>query len=170
MVQTALAVEAGGSYNVSDWAPAMRTVGEAPGEVCYTYPSCMELIRSGEDVDYEGVTGPGTYSEGGVNAVTPAFLPFNEDGTTGEPVLLDAEKGLEILSENQTEATCVDWGACVWLQSGASLKRLEGALPPSGERALSCPRLLAILAPCSTTDSRTCPTTGRCGPSPMPTV
>lgn len=114
MVETALAVEAGGSYNVSDWAPAMRTVGEAPGEVCYTYPDCLALIRDGQDIDYEGVTGPGTYSEGGVNAVTPAYLPFNEDGTTGEPVLLDAEKGLEILAEIQTEAVCDDSGACEW--------------------------------------------------------
>jgi ABC-type branched-subunit amino acid transport system substrate-binding protein len=114
MVETALAVEAGGSYNVSDWAPAMRAVGEAPGEVCYTYPDCLALIREGQDIDYEGVTGPGTYSEGGVNAVTPAYLPFNEDGTTGEPVLLDAEKGLEILAEIQTEAVCDDSGACEW--------------------------------------------------------
>jgi branched-chain amino acid transport system substrate-binding protein len=114
MVQTALAVEAGGSYNVSDWVPAMRAVGEAPGEVCYTYPDCLALIRGGADIDYQGVTGPGTYSDGGVNAVTPAYLPFNEDGTVGEPVLLDAEKGLDILAEIKTEAVCDDANQCVW--------------------------------------------------------
>lgn len=114
LVQTALAVEAGGSYNVSDWAPAMRSVGEAPGEVCYTYPSCLALIREGKDIDYEGVTGPGTYSPGGVNAVTPAYVPFMEDGSIGEPVLLDAEKGLDILEVIQTEAVCDEDGRCDW--------------------------------------------------------
>jgi branched-chain amino acid transport system substrate-binding protein len=106
MVQTALAVEAGGSYKASDWAPAMHEVGEAPGEVCYTYEECLGLIRDGEDVDYEGVTGPGEYSEGGVNATVPAYTPFNPDGELGDPVLLDPERALEILDAIATEAEC----------------------------------------------------------------
>ncbi|MCJ7711334.1 MAG: ABC transporter substrate-binding protein, partial [Chloroflexi bacterium] len=105
MVQTALAVEAAGSYKASDWAPAMFEVGEG-GEVCYTYADCLALIRDGKDIDYEGVTGPGLYTDGGVNAVTPAFIPFMPDGTAGEPVLLDAAKGLEILDQIVTKATC----------------------------------------------------------------
>jgi len=105
MVQTALAVEAAGSYKASAWAPAMHEVGEG-GEVCYTYADCLKLIREGKDVDYEGVTGPGLYSEGGVNAVTPAYIPFTADGKTGEPILLDAAKGLELINAIQTEAKC----------------------------------------------------------------
>ncbi|MEW6225192.1 MAG: ABC transporter substrate-binding protein [Chloroflexota bacterium] len=105
MIQTALAVEAAGSYKASAWAPAMFEVGEG-GEVCYTYADCLKLIREGKDIDYEGVTGPGLYSDGGVNAVTPAFIPYTADGTTGEPVLLDAAKGLEILEQIVTKATC----------------------------------------------------------------
>ena len=105
MIQTALAVEAAGSYKASAWAPAMFEVGEG-GEVCYTYADCLKLIRDGKDIDYEGVTGPGLYSDGGVNAVTPAFIPFTADGKTGEPVLLDAEKGLELLEQIVTKATC----------------------------------------------------------------
>ena len=106
MVQTALAVEAGGSYKASDWAPAMHEVGEAPGEVCYTYEECLDLIRDGEDVDYEGVTGPGEYSEGGVNATVPAYTPFNSDGKLGEAVPLDPERALEILDAIATKAEC----------------------------------------------------------------
>jgi branched-chain amino acid transport system substrate-binding protein len=105
MVQTALAVEAAGSYKASAWAPAMFEVGDG-GEVCYTYADCLALLRDGKDIDYEGVTGPGLYTDGGVNAVTPAYLPFNTDGSTGDPVLLDAEKGLEILDQIKTEAEC----------------------------------------------------------------
>ena len=71
----------------------MFKVGDPPGEVCYTYADCLKLIREGKDIDYEGVTGPGTYTDGGVNAVTPAYIPFTADGKTGEPVLLDAAEG-----------------------------------------------------------------------------
>jgi branched-chain amino acid transport system substrate-binding protein len=105
LVQTALAVEAAGSYKASAWAPAMFEVGDG-GEVCYTYADCLAMIREGKDVDYEGVTGPGTYTTGGVNAVTPSYIQFNEDGSFGDPVLLDAEKGLEILDAIKTEAEC----------------------------------------------------------------
>ena len=106
LVQTALAVEAAGSYKASAWAPAMFKVGDPPGEVCYTYADCIKLIRDGQDIDYEGVTGPGTYTQGGVNAVTPAYIPFKADGTAGEAVLLDAQKGLMLLERIVTYAKC----------------------------------------------------------------
>lgn len=106
LVQTALAVEYGGSYNASDWAPAMHEVGEAPGEVCYTYADCLALIREGEDIDYEGITGTGTYTDGGVNHVVQAYTPFNADGSAGEPVILDAERALEIIEEIAVQAEC----------------------------------------------------------------
>jgi branched-chain amino acid transport system substrate-binding protein len=104
-VQTALAVEAAKSYKASAWAPKMFEVGK-DGEKCYTYLDCLKLIRDGKDIDYDGVTGPGLYTDGGVNAVTPAYIPFQADGTPGEPVLLDAAKGLEILDQIKTEAKC----------------------------------------------------------------
>jgi branched-chain amino acid transport system substrate-binding protein len=106
LVQTALAVEAAGSYKASAWAPAMFKVGDPPGDVCYTYADCLKLIRDGKDIDYEGVTGPGTYTQGGVNAVTPAYIPFKADGTAGEAVLLDAQKGLMLLEQIVTYAKC----------------------------------------------------------------
>jgi branched-chain amino acid transport system substrate-binding protein len=106
LVHTALAVEAAGSYKASEWAPAMFAVGDAPGEVCYTYATCLALIREGKDVDYEGITGPGAYTDGGVNAVTQAYTPFNADGTTGTPVILDAERALEIIEQIAVKAEC----------------------------------------------------------------
>ena len=106
MVLTALAVEAAGSYNASEWAPAMFEVGDEPGEVCYTYTDCLALIRDGQDIDYEGITGPGTYTAGGVNAVNSSYTPFNEDGTVGEAILLDPDQALELIEQIQTEAEC----------------------------------------------------------------
>ncbi len=114
MVQTALAVEYGGSYNASDWAPAMHEVGEAPGTVCYTYAECLELIRSGEDIDYEGVTGPGTYTEGGVNAVVQSYTPFTADGEVGEAVILDPQRFLDLLNEIAVVAECDENNQCDW--------------------------------------------------------
>jgi branched-chain amino acid transport system substrate-binding protein len=105
LIQTALAVWAAGSYNASDWAPAMFAVGDPPGEVCYTYADCLALIRDGQDIDYEGM-GPGTYSDGGVNVVTSSYTPFNLDGSVGEAVILDPEASLELIDQIKTEATC----------------------------------------------------------------
>ncbi len=114
LIQTALAVEAGGSYKASDWAPAMFAVGDAPGEVCYTYADCLALIRDGKDIDYEGITGPGTFTDGGVNAVVQSYTPFNADGTVGKAVLLDAKRGLEILDQIHVNAECTPDNKCKW--------------------------------------------------------
>ncbi|OFW53578.1 MAG: hypothetical protein A2V75_09025 [Actinobacteria bacterium RBG_16_70_17] len=93
---TALAVEWGGSYCASDWAPAMFEVAAAPGEVCYTYPDCLALVKAGTDIDYEGVTGPGDFAEGGMNAVTPVFVQTFSDGTL-EQVFIDSVYSLEVI-------------------------------------------------------------------------
>lgn len=114
LVQTALAVEYGGSYNASDWAPAMHEVGEAPGEVCYTYDGCLALIRDGKDVDYEGITGTGTYTEGGANHVVQAYTPFLEDGSAGQPINLDPERALEVLDLIAIDADCDANNVCNW--------------------------------------------------------
>jgi ABC-type branched-subunit amino acid transport system substrate-binding protein len=95
LVLTALAVEYGGSYCASDWAPAMFAVAEAPGTVCYTYAECLALVRAGEDIDYEGVTGPGDFAEGGMNVTTPVVFLTYSDGTL-EQVPIDPEYHLEV--------------------------------------------------------------------------
>jgi branched-chain amino acid transport system substrate-binding protein len=108
MVITALAVEQGGSYNASDWAPAVFAVVDG-GEKCYTYADCLTMIRDGVDIDYDGVTGPGTYTEGGVNAVTPVVFPYGADGAQGAPIIIDPARYLEILNQIKTVAG-PDWG------------------------------------------------------------
>ena len=114
LVQTALAVEAAGSYAASAWAPAMHEVGESPGTLCYNYAECLALIRAGEDVDYEGVTGSGTYTDGGVNDVLQSYTPFNADGTSGEPVILDAARFLELIDQIGLQAECDENNVCDW--------------------------------------------------------
>ena len=114
LVHTALAIEKAGSYNVSDWVPAMFEVGDEPGEACYLYADCLALLREGKDINYEGATGPATYTETGVNAVTPSYTPFNDDGTKGDIVYLDPQQGLEILDIAKSEAVCDENNICNW--------------------------------------------------------
>ena len=106
MTHTALAVAYAGSYDASAWAPAMFEVGSPPGTMCYSYPGCKALIDAGEDVDYEGVTGPGTYSAGGVNVIVQSFTPFNDDGTIGVAVILDPDVALTVLEQIAIQAEC----------------------------------------------------------------
>jgi ABC-type branched-subunit amino acid transport system substrate-binding protein len=113
LVQTALAAELAGGYEASKWAPAMREVVSAPGEVCYTYPDCLALIRAGQDIDYNGVTGDGDFTEGGFNHVNAAYIPFNDDGTVGEPEFFAAEDMLELVP-TLASATCDDDNVCEW--------------------------------------------------------
>jgi branched-chain amino acid transport system substrate-binding protein len=114
LVHTALAIEQAGSYNVSDWVPAMYAVGDESGEACYLYADCLALLREGKAINYDGATGPATYTETGVNAVTPSYQPFNDDGTKGDIVHLDADKGLEILNQAKSEAVCDEDNICEW--------------------------------------------------------
>ena len=99
LIVTALAIEEAGSVKGSDWAPAMFKVSGAPGTKCYTYSNCLALIRAGTDVDYEGVTGPATFSPGGINAVVPVVRIFGPDGEIADQVAVDSERHLEILDQ-----------------------------------------------------------------------
>jgi len=99
LIVTALAIEEAGSVKGSDWAPAMHKVSSAPGTRCFTYSNCLALIRAGTDVDYEGVTGPATFSPGGINAVIPVVQIFGPDGEIADQVAVDSERHLEILDQ-----------------------------------------------------------------------
>jgi nitroreductase len=98
LVLTALAVEYGGSYCTSDWVPAMFAVASAPGTVCYTYPDCLALIREGQDIDYEGITGSADFAVGGMNVITPVFIQDLSDGTTVK-TYLDPVNALDIINQ-----------------------------------------------------------------------
>jgi hypothetical protein len=114
MVQSALAVEYGGSYKASDWAPAMFAVGDAPGTVCYTYETCIAEIRAGNDIDYEGITGSGKYTSGGVNDQFQSYTPINEDGSFGEQKVFDADRVLDLTNLISIKAECDANNECSW--------------------------------------------------------
>ncbi|MGZ8784501.1 MAG: hypothetical protein ACXW1Y_02920 [Acidimicrobiia bacterium] len=77
-------------------------------------PRRVQAVRAGDDIDLEGVTGPGTYTAGGVNAVVQSYTPFTADGSVGEAVILDADRALEAIQQIQVEAECDANNECTW--------------------------------------------------------
>jgi ABC-type branched-subunit amino acid transport system substrate-binding protein len=99
LVITALAIEQGGSVCTSDWVPAMFSVTSAPGTKCYTYADCKALIDDGQEIDYDGVTGPGDFVPGGMNVITPVYLQNNPPDGAITTVYLDPLSTLDIVNQ-----------------------------------------------------------------------
>jgi branched-chain amino acid transport system substrate-binding protein len=60
----ALATEAAKSTKGTDIAAQLKGVSES-GEKCNDFPSCVTLLRTGKDIDYDGQSGPVTFSDAG---------------------------------------------------------------------------------------------------------
>ena len=60
----ALAAEAAKSTKGTDIAKHLKDVSEG-GEKCNDFPSCVTLLRNGKDIDYDGQSGPVTFSDAG---------------------------------------------------------------------------------------------------------
>ncbi|MEM8857634.1 MAG: ABC transporter substrate-binding protein, partial [Chloroflexota bacterium] len=65
LIVTALAIEAAGSTNASEWAAAVPQVSGGDGTVVYTYAEGIEALRAGEAINYSGVTGEFDYTDTG---------------------------------------------------------------------------------------------------------
>ena len=81
----ALASEAAKSTKGTDIAAKLKEVSEG-GEKCTDFPSCVTLLREGKDVDYDGQSGPVTFSDAG--DPTEAYIGIYEyqDDNTYKPV------------------------------------------------------------------------------------
>ncbi|PTT67545.1 ABC transporter substrate-binding protein [Arthrobacter sp. HMWF013] len=80
----ALASEAAKSTKGTDIAAQLKSVSEV-GEKCMDYPSCVTLLRNGKDIDYDGQSGPVTFSDAG--DPTEAYIGIYEyqDNNTYKP-------------------------------------------------------------------------------------
>jgi len=79
---TALAAEAAKSTKGTDIAKQLKAVSEG-GEKCSTFPSCVTLLRNGKDIDYDGQSGPITFSDAG--DPTEAYIGIYEYDDTNKP-------------------------------------------------------------------------------------
>jgi branched-chain amino acid transport system substrate-binding protein len=60
----ALAAESAKSVKGVDIAAKLKEVSQG-GEKCTTFPACVTLLRNGKDIDYDGQSGPVTFSDAG---------------------------------------------------------------------------------------------------------
>ena len=71
----ALAAEAAKSTKGTEIAKQLKAVSEG-GDKCNNFASCVTLLRNGKDIDYDGQSGPVTFSEQG--DPTEAFIGIYE--------------------------------------------------------------------------------------------
>ncbi|PNH86485.1 ABC transporter substrate-binding protein [Arthrobacter sp. AFG20] len=79
---TALAAEAAKSTKGTDIAKQLKAVSEG-GEKCNTFPSCITLLRNGKDIDYDGQSGPVTFSDAG--DPTEAYIGIYQYDDSNKP-------------------------------------------------------------------------------------
>ncbi|WP_445155000.1 ABC transporter substrate-binding protein [Arthrobacter sp. Hor0625] len=80
-----LAAEAAKSTKGADIAKQLKAVSEG-GEKCNNFASCVTLLRNGKDIDYDGQSGPVTFSDAG--DPTEAYIGIYEyqDDNSYKPV------------------------------------------------------------------------------------
>lgn len=85
VIITALAADIAGTDEPSAVAAEINGVTEG-GEKCETYADCLELIEAGEDIDYDGVSGPLEFSEAGEpTEASFAIATFGPDNSLVDP-------------------------------------------------------------------------------------
>jgi len=81
VVITALAADIAGTDEPTAVAAEINGVTEG-GEKCEDYAACLELIEAGDDIDYDGVSGPLEFSEAGEpQEASFGILTFGADNT-----------------------------------------------------------------------------------------
>src|SRR5579864_4747158 len=63
VISQALAIDKANSIAGPDINAALATVSNPPGTQCYTYASCLALIKAGTKINYEGASGPLDYNQ-----------------------------------------------------------------------------------------------------------
>src|ERR1700732_4287963 len=76
VISQALAVVKANSINGSDINAAMTSVTNPPGTACYTYKTCLDLLKAGTKINYEGASGPLNYNK--YNNVFGPYAAFQE--------------------------------------------------------------------------------------------
>jgi hypothetical protein len=79
VVITALAAEVAGTDDPAQVAANINGVTR-DGTACTTYEECKQLVADGEDIDYNGPSGPQEFSQPGEpTAATFAVMSYGED-------------------------------------------------------------------------------------------
>ncbi|HVC83251.1 MAG TPA: ABC transporter substrate-binding protein [Chloroflexota bacterium] len=63
VIISALAMTAAHSTNPTVWVHKIITVSNPPGTACYTYASCVALLKAGKKINFEGSSGPEDFDQ-----------------------------------------------------------------------------------------------------------
>jgi ABC-type branched-subunit amino acid transport system substrate-binding protein len=63
VISQALAIDKANSISGPDINAAMTSVSNPPGTQCFTYKTCLDLIKAGTKINYEGASGPLDYNQ-----------------------------------------------------------------------------------------------------------
>ena len=76
VISQALAVVKANSINGPDINAAMMSVANPPGTACYTYKTCVDLVKAGTKINYEGASGDLNFNK--YNNVFGPYAAFQE--------------------------------------------------------------------------------------------
>lgn len=85
VIISALAMTAAHSTDPKVWVSDLTKISNPPGTACYTYASCVALLKAGTKINYEGATGPEDF-----NSYHNTFSGFGVDGFTATDQLVQA--------------------------------------------------------------------------------
>ena len=84
VISQALAIDKANSIAGPDINAALGTVSNPPGTKCYTYPTCLALIKAGTKINYEGASGPLDYNQ--YHNTFGPYGAFQQDPASGQQV------------------------------------------------------------------------------------
>ncbi len=87
-----LASAIAGTDDATVWVNEVNGVTEG-GTKCSTFGECYDLVQAGEDIDYDGASGPLEFTDAGEPS-TGVYDVFEYD-SEGNPVTIEPGRGLE---------------------------------------------------------------------------
>ena len=94
VISQALAIDKANSIAGTDINSAMTSVTNPPGTQCYTYKTCMDLIKAGTKINYEGASGPLDYNQ--YHNTFGPYGAFQQDPGTGQQVQVQVMSAQEL--------------------------------------------------------------------------
>jgi ABC-type branched-subunit amino acid transport system substrate-binding protein len=82
VISQALAIDKANSISGPDINAAMMSVTNPPGTQCYTYKTCLDLIKAGTKINYDGASGPLDYNQ--YHNVFGPYAAFQQNPATGQ--------------------------------------------------------------------------------------
>ncbi|MGI8563443.1 MAG: ABC transporter substrate-binding protein [Candidatus Dormibacter sp.] len=69
------------------WVDHIKKVSNPPGTKCYTYASCVQLLKDGKKIDFEGASGPQDFNQYNNTFGDWDIVQFNADASATTTVL-----------------------------------------------------------------------------------